>query len=219
MADIWKIGQDMKAEEFYKKSLPMMFGDIQRVNLLADVCNGMSKSYEQTIEDQNSYLLEIDAQMDEVEKLQQELERQIKERKAEQEKLTRSAGEEGLSEEDKDRITELNDEINALNSETNSKIEGLRGNIKTTSDRSKSDLSKAEIAMDYGSTAIEKGQPLAEMQDKKKSFWRKTFGGWNKSTEREVGKKAVDAGNDLLDKVSISSDIEKDISKKTRVLK
>lgn len=219
MADVWKIGQEMKADVYYNMS-PYLNGcifdgsDVMKANNMTKICEEMSKTYEQIIEDQNAYQIEIDTQLDEIEKLKQELEQKVKEREAEKEKLVTAAGEDGLSDEDRAKCDALDSEIKGFTDDANTKIGGLNDKVNTASSSAKSDLNKADIATDYGQTALEKGEPLANMQDKRKSFWRKTFGGWNKAAEREAGKKLVDAGNTLLEQVQTSSDIEKEINKK-----
>lgn len=224
MADVWKIGQDMKAEEFYNKAGkkgPAIFDATARVVSLTNTCIGMSRSYEQTIQDQNNYLLEIDDQLDEIENLQKELEAKVKAQTAEKEKLVKSAGDKGLPDEDKAKIDEINDEINTLTGETNTKIEGLNGNIKAVASKSKYDLNKADIATDYGSTTIEKGQQLTEAkaEDYSGGWERMFYNLWDEAGQRKAGEKAVEAGNNLFNQINISSDIEKEINQKTRVLK
>ena len=130
-----------------------------------------------------------------------------------------AAGDDGLSEEDEDKVKLIDDEIAGLTSDTNTKIEDINSKVKDTGEKAKGHRSKAEIATDYGNTAVEKGTPLSEMKDKRKSFWRKTFGGWNKSAEREAGKKAVESGNNLLEQVSTASDIEDKIKTRTQTKK
>lgn len=229
MADVWKVTQNLNAETFYNHSnvlgselegitgrtaMRLYISDVEKANNMTKVCEEMSKTYDQIIDDQNDYQMEVDAQLAEIEKLQLELERKVNEREAEKEKLVQAAGDEGLSDEDKEKFGALNDEIKGLTNDTNSQITGLNDKAVTAANGAKSDLNKAEIATKYGEKALEKGEPLTNMKDKKKSFWRKTFGGWNKAPEREAGKKLVSAGTTLLEQVQTSSDIEKEINKK-----
>ena len=106
--------------------------------------------------------------------------------------------------------------INEIKEDTNIKIADINSKVDSTNEKAKGHRSKAEIATDYGETAVEKGTSLAETQDKRKSFWRKLSGSWNKSAEREAGKKAVEAGNNLLDQVETVKASEKEITKKTK---
>ena len=99
------------------------------------------------------------------------------------------------------------------------KIADINSKVDSTNEKAKGHRSKAEIATDYGETAVEKGTPLAETQDKRKSFWRKTFGGWNQSAKREAGKAAVEAGNNLLEQVATATDIEDKIKARTQTEK
>lgn len=70
---------------------------------------------------------------------------------------------------------------------------------------------KAVIATDYGETTVEKGTPLANTQVKG-GFFRKLLGTTGKGKKR-VGEKAVKTGNELLDKVKNSTNIQEDIDK------
>ena len=218
MSDVWKIAAKTNASDMYQITKSMIFfgSDIMAANRLTNMCNQMSLSYDQIIDDQNEYITEIDAQISEIETLQKELDVKIKEQEAERDKILADAGNEGLSEEDEAKVNTINSEIEALNGDANTKIGSISSDIKGSSSKLESTVSKADAATDYGNTAVEKGTPLANTQDKRKSFWRKLTGSWNKSAEREAGKKAVDAGNNLLDQVETVKAAEKEITKKTK---
>lgn len=212
MMDLSKIS----ATDFYNKIERGIGGSFFAVNMLTVACETMSSSYDQIIDDQNEYITEIDAQINEIETLQKELDAKIKEQEAERDKILADAGNEGLSEEDEAKVNTINSEIEALNGDANTKIGSISSDIKGSSSKLESTVSKADVATDYGNTAVEKGTPLANTQDKRKSFWRKLSGSWDKSAEREAGKKAVDAGNNLLDQVETVKTSEKEITKKTK---
>ena len=210
--DISKIS----ATDFYNKIERGIGGSFFAVNMLTVACEIMSSSYDQIIDDQNEYITEIDAQINEIETLQKELDAKIKEQEAERNKILSNAGNDGLSEEDEAKVNTINSEIEALNGDANAKIGSISSDIKGSSSKLENTTSKADIATDYGNTAVEKGTPLANTKDKRKSFWRKLSGSWNKSAEREAGKKAVEAGNNLLDQVETVKASEKEITKKTK---
>lgn len=232
MTDVWKIGQNSKASEVWDNAykaggyavyetryLGVVQTDITKANTLANICKAMSETYSQIVDDQNEYLVEVDEEMKEIEALQQELEAKIKAQEAERNKILEAAGHDGLSEEDEAKVNSIEDEISGLTEDTNTKIADINSKVDSTSEKAKGHRSKAEIATDYGETAVEKGTPLSEMKDKRKSFWRKAFGGWNKSAEREAGKAAVDAGNDLLEQVATATDVEDKIKARTQTKK
>lgn len=212
MMDLSKIS----ATDFYNKIERGIGGSFFAVNMLTVACETMSSSYDQIIDDQNEYITEIDAQINEIETLQKELDAKIKEQEAERNKILSNAGNDGLSEEDEAKVNTINSEIEALNGDASAKIGSISSDIKGSSSKLESTTSKANIATDYGNTAVEKGTPLANTKDKRKSFWRKLSGSWNKSAEREAGKKAVEAGNNLLDQVETVKASEKEITKKTK---
>ena len=117
MADVWKIGQDVKAADVWNNGmLAGEYGagfiwcgrvqqtDVQKANTLTNMCKAMSETYNQIVDDQNEYLVEVDEEMKEVEALQQELEAKIKAQEAERNKILEAAslliadgGMEGLS--------------------------------------------------------------------------------------------------------------------------
>ena len=212
MMDLSKIS----ATDFYNKIERGIGGSFFAVNMLTVACEIMSSSYDQIIDDQNEYITEIDAQINEIETLQKELDAKIKEQEAERNKILSNAGNDGLSEEDEAKVNTINSEIEALNGDANAKIGSISSGIKGSSSKLENTASKANIATDYGNTAVEKGTPLANTKDKRKTVWRKLFGSWNKSAEREAGKKAVEAGNNLLDQVETVKVSEKEITKKTK---
>lgn len=97
----------------------------------------------------------------------------------------------------------------------NDEIASLTGNINTKSESIATIDAKIEKSFDYGELTLEKGTEYANKKDKRKSFWRKTFGGWDKSAYREAGNAAVEAANDLLE----SAETAKDLNKKLKSTK
>ncbi len=241
MADVWKIGQNVKADEFYDKSkkgytfttkgegedtkvkssrIPFLGDEIFAANMLTATCNEMAKNYDQIIEDQNDYLVDIDTSLDEISGLEADLEVKIKQLEKEIEELLKKKEDGTITEEEEAELVSKNGEINNLTSQTEAMITAKNAELtKTTEKAGETDRkAKSEIAKNYGETALEKGQPLSETKDKKKTFWRKLFGGWNKQAERDAGKKLLEAGNGLLEQVSTSSEIDNKIAKKTKNL-
>lgn len=218
MADIWKIGLETSATEYYEncKNVSDVGSDIFAARELAKICDTMSTNYEQIIEDQNDYLVEINEDLAEIEQLQKELEAQIREQESKRASILAKSEKEELSEEDKTELDELGTNIETLTNDSNSKISILNAGIQDKSKQAVDTVSKRTIARDYADTAIEKGTPMANTKDKRKSFWRKLSGSWDKSAIREAGKTAVNAGSNLLEYVEHSCDIEKEINSKTK---
>lgn len=186
--------------------------------MLTVTCNEMAKTYDQIIEDQNDYLVDIDASLDEISGLEADLEAKIKQLEAEIDELLKKKEDGTITEEEEAELESKNAEISNLKTQTGTQIAAKNEELTKTTDKAgEADRkAKSEIATNYGETAIEKGQPLSETKDKKKSFWRKVFGGWNKQAERDAGKKLVEAGNGLLEQVNTSSEIDNEIAKKTK---
>lgn len=225
MADVWKIGQDVKADKFYDEAKYVnpgckIFGksEILAASRLTAVCNEMSKTYDQIIEDQNDYLVDIEVSLDEITGLESDLEAKIKQLEAEIEELLKKKEDGTITPEEEAELQAKNAEINNLTSQTNTQIAAKNDELTKTTDKAgEADRkSKAKIATNYGETAVEKGQPLSETKDKKKTLWRRIAGSWNKQAERDAGKKLLEAGNGLLEQVQTSSDIDSKIAKKTK---
>lgn len=221
MADVWKIAAQKSATDLYNEKIGgwCFTSDIMKAERLTSMCNQMSNTYDQIIDDQNDYEMEIDAQLEEIETLKKDLEEKIQAQEAERQKILKTAGNDGLTKEDESKIQTIDAEIASLNGDTNSKISAIGSKVDDTSSKEKDNASKAEIATDYGETAIEKGTPLANTKDKRKSFWRKLSGSWNKAATRKAGNDAIDAGNNLLEKVATTSKNEATIIKKTKAVK
>ncbi len=220
MADVWKIAENTKADKMYSIIKLTSFGsNILAAERLTSMCNQMSNTYDQIIDDQNDYEMEIDAQLEEIETLKKDLEEKIQTQEAERQKILETAGNDGLTKEDESKIQTIDAEIASLNGDTNSKISAIGSKVNDTSSKEKDNASKAKIATDYGETAIDKGTPLANTKDKRKSFWRKLSGSWNKAATRKAGNDAIDAGNNLLEKVATTSKNEATIIKKTKAVK
>ena len=142
MMDLSKIS----ATDFYNKIERGIGGSFFAVNMLTVACEIMSSSYDQIIDDQNEYITEIDAQINEIETLQKELDAKIKEQEAERNKILSNAGNDGLSEEDEAKVNTINSEIEALNGDANAKIGSISSDIKGSSSKLESTVSKADAA-------------------------------------------------------------------------
>lgn len=239
MADVWKVAQKISAEDMYKNpwlriaksedggvnsvELGMMIcgDDVIRVNNLTVMCEQMSSDYEGIVDDNNTYIIEIEKEMDNIQQLQEDLKKKIEKKNKETETavdgIYAKAKDGELTDEEQAEVNTLwtnsNSEIAGLSAQVQGLVDGKNSNINNIADNAVSSADKAKLATNYANTTIEKGEPLSTMQDKKKSFWRKMFGGWDKSREREAGKKAVEAGNTLLDQVTTANDLEKQIRK------
>ena len=224
MSDVWKIGQENSASKFYETHKDFRFAGIGgnhfAVSMITHICNAMAESYDQTIDEQAEYLTEIEELNQEIEELKLQLEEEIETRNKENENLVSQQNEDGtLTTDASEKINANNSEIEGLETQFGSLINAKSAEVEAHTNSAKNVKSKEKIAKDYGETAIEKGQPLVETKDKRKSFWRKLTGSWDKSGTRELGQKAVDAGNNLLEKVNVSAEISNEINKKSKVSK
>lgn len=223
MTDVWKIGQDRKANEYYEIS-PYLNGciwggnEVMKANNLTKICNEMAKTYDQIIEDQNEYLVDINASLEEISELETDLEARIEQLEKEIEELLKKNENGTITEEEKLELESKTVELNDLETNGELQINEKQNDLTKTTDKAQEAdrRTKSEIATDYGETAIEKGQPLSETKDKGKSFWRKLSGSWNKQAERDAGKNLLESGNNLLEQVDTSAEIDNEITKKTK---
>lgn len=214
--DIWQVGQKLSAEELYSKhhlNIDNKFV-IGGVGGLLIACRQMAETYEQIIEDQNDYVFEIEAGSQELQLLEKCIQDRIKKLQTEIEELNKKKENGTITEEEEALLTSKTNELNALTKKSNEEIEDktleVQGLIVTI--QNNEHKTKAEIATDYGETSIEKGKSLTQVQDKKKSFWRRLFKTWDKSGTRNFGNKMIDVGEELLNKVKITEDTNKKIA-------
>ena len=226
-SEVWKIGQETKAEDFYTKAskeisqvgiFAIPAGEVVAVSRLTNICQEMINAYEEVIDDQNEYILEIDDMVLKAEDTAKEIQKRIEQLEKEIVEL--------IQKEESGEITqEERGELSAKQSE----LENLRGLLKTTGDKENKDIkskneqrkteyrSKEKIATEYGETTVEKGMPLARTKVKG-GFFRKLFGTTGKH-KKQVGEKAVLTGNNLLDKVAESSKAQEKIDTKIKTEK
>lgn len=219
MSDVWKIGQEINAKDYYNtfKELPLTRGDVLAAKALTNVCEKMTQAYEQVIQDQNEYLIDIETSYEEMSTLEADLQAKIKQVEERLAELLKKQEDGTITESEQAEILSLNSELESLRAQADKQLGQKQDDIsKLQENANKNHKSKKAIATNYGEVAIEKGEPLSETKDKTKSFWRKIFGGWDKSEERKAGKNLLQAGNDLLDKVSIATEIDETILKKTK---
>lgn len=234
--NIWQLGNDVSAKDFYDNTKKgMMYqtvGEGENETTVASysilgmsvganralmfVCNAMSYSYDSIIEDQNEYLFEIDESIKDFEKSQKEIEAKIKQLEKEIEELQKKQEEGTITEEEAAELESKSEELNQLKAKSTEEADETNDKVETASEKAKDQKSKAEIATDYGETTIEKGKPLAETKDKRKSFWRKLFGTWDKSHIRELGNNMIDSGENLLEKVDTSVKLDNEINSRAK---
>ena len=155
MADVWKIAQKISAEDMYKNpllritksedggiksvELGMMFygDDVTKINNLTTMCKQMSSDYERIVDDNNAYVLEIGQEMNDIQKLQAELKKEIEQKNKETEKevnsIYKNAKDGELTKEEQSKVDNLwtssNSEIADLSAEVQSKVDGKNSNV------------------------------------------------------------------------------------------
>ncbi len=232
--DVWQLGKDTTASDFHQNVKDkgigecwFLRGEVNAVKALTFVCQAMTISYDDVVDDQNQYLLEIDnlsSQLNvlngniqsKIEALQEEIKTIQKEIKQLQEKEKNGTITEEERELLKEKCGELytkQEEIFNLTGESEKSTKDGINSIKSKHvEMQNSYKTRAKIATDYGETTVEKGKPLAETEVKG-GFFRSLFGSTGRY-EKEAGEQAVQAGNELLDKANGSLETANEINRK-----
>ena len=219
-SEVWKVGQETKAEDYYKnikenglKGNPLLRGEVIAVSQLTKACQAMIEAYDDVIDDQNEYLVEIDDMLERAENTANDIQERIKKLEEEITKLKEKEENGEITDEERGELSSKSEELSYLLklAESNGKKENEE--IKSKNEERKSEYrSKEKIASEYGNKTVEKGQPLAETRVSH-GFFKKLFGTTGKH-KKEVGEKAVEVGNNLLSKVEESVQTQDKIDKK-----
>lgn len=221
-SDVWKIGAETNAQLMYKNIelngigdnfICPVRGEVVAVKQLTNICNQMSEAYDEVLDDQNDYLIEVEAEAADFENLKEDINEKIKTLYKEIKALEQKEQNGTITEEEQKELEDKKGELKVLMADSDTQIEDKTKAAKEKSEkRTEKHKSKADIARNYGEVTVEKGTPLAETKVKTKSFWRSIFGGTGRD-KKEAGDRAVEAGNNLLDKVNESAEIDKNIEK------
>ena len=219
-SDVWKIGQETSAQDMYdnikQKGLNgcrFLRSDVIAVNQLTKICNAMTEAYDEVIDDKNEYLFEINEKVNEFENLKEDIDTKIQQLMQEIKSLEKKEQDGSITEEEQKNLENKKEELNTLISNSDKQIDDKTKEVKEKSnEKVNKNKSKTAIAKNYGETTVEKGTPLAETKVSH-GFFKKLFGCTGKN-KKEAGEKAVEAGNNLLDKVDISNELDSDINKK-----
>lgn len=213
MSNVWQVGQETSASKIY--DIYSGFSKIVSVSILTKMCNEMINEFDEITNDENNYLIELDNIDNEINAAQDELQGKIKKIQAEIAELEKKYDDGTITDEELEELKQKKQELNNLISGGNNEIKSKTNDAKSKGEEViKTHESKVKVAEDYGKVTVEKGTPLAETKVKG-GFFRKLFGTTGKD-KKEAGERAVEAGNNLLDKVNTTKEIEKTIKKRTR---
>ena len=214
--DIWNTTKSINANDFYEmaKKIPIG-GEVYAVNALTGICQKMIDSYDEVLSDQNEYMVELEGELNDLDIYQSEqndrLQKLLEEIKALEEKEQNGT----ITEEEQKELDNKKTEYTTLSGDTNTNLTDKNNKIKQTQSQQEDRyLTKVKIAENYANKTIEKGTPLAETEVKG-GFFRKLFGTTGKD-KKEAGEKAVKVGNELLDNVSESKDIDSEYNSKLK---
>ena len=219
-SEIWKIGLETNAGDMYNNIKEngidgcwFIRGEVMAVKYLGHLCNTMSEAYDEIIEDQNEYLIDLENDVDSLEDLQEEISEKIKKLYKEIKELEKKEQKGTITEEERLELESKKGELKTLMEDSDNQVLEKGNEVKAKSEEQTGKYkSKEAVAKDYGTTAVEKGQPLADTELKTKSFWRSLFGGTGRE-KKEAGEFAIKAGTELLNKVSESATIDDKIEK------
>lgn len=219
-SEIWKIGVKTNAEDMFNNVKEngvggcwFARGEVAAVKYLGNLCNAMSEAYDEIIEDQNEYLIDLENDVSKLEDLQEDINAKIKQLYKEIKELEKKEQKGTITEEEQLELESKKGELKTLMEDSDNQILEKGNEAKTKSEEQTGKYkSKEAAAKDYGTTTVQKGQPLADTELKTKSFWRSIFGGTGRE-KKAAGEFAVKAGTELLDKVNESTVIDKEIEK------
>ena len=218
--NIWEIVEKHKAADYAKAVLPVPFeSKVLETKMLTKACREMNSSFDEIIDEQNEYLIEIENINDEIKALQEDLNAKIKNKEEEIQTLLANPEGETLSDEEREEIEALYDDIDVLNAEINGSIEVKNAEIKTNSQKVSNINTKETIAQDYGDRTLDLGTQLAGTEVKG-GFFRKLFGRTKKlRNKKATGEVAIKVANELLSKVEDSREVSTKIAKKSKLSK
>lgn len=214
MTDVSKV-QTSSASEVYDK-FKSSYGDLYAAKVLTSFCNSMSTTVEQVVKDQNEYLSNVEVELNDIIGLEEDMNSKIVQLEQEIEQLLIKKENGTITEDEEAELVSKRGEITALTTNTNSQISSKNSTLKGFVEKSEGYATKLAVASDYAETAIDEGESLASTKDKRKSFWRKIFGGWDKSGTRNVGETLVSAGNNLDGKVTSANQLVDEIKTRTK---
>jgi len=203
--DIWQIGEQIKASDYYNnakdnaKSRCGIFGYIGKLDeitatiQLAGICDAMSASYDQIISDQNEYIIELDDEVAVFEELKDSIDEKIEQLYSEIKILGKKEKDGTITEEEQKELNIKRGELSSYMSDADKQINEKQNNIKSKNIDAQisSFRTKEAIAKDYGETTVEKAE------EKLSSI----------HLFDDIYNKALKSGNNLLDKVEKSTEI------------
>lgn len=183
--------------------------------VMTEVCTAMSKELEQTIADQNDYLVDVDSSFENIANFENEMNAKIKKLQAEIDKLKdkREAG--TLSESEENELQDKLSELMILQSDSSSQVEQKNEELygKMSSAKKNLNYQKVITTYDYSETAIEKGNEICSAEEKN----TRKFGNLVlKTDEYSIGEELLNAGNELFEKAETSCALNNDIYKKSK---
>ena len=218
-SEIWKVGQEINAQSMFKNindnginGCWSVRGEVAAVKVLTQMCNQMTTEFDEILDDQNEYLIEMENADLNFENLKADINEKIKQLYEEIKALEKKEQNGSITEEEQEELKSKKGELDALMKDSDNKVEEQVNAVKSKGDEKiQSQKSKIAVAKNYGEVTVEKGTPLSETEVSS-GFFKKLFGCTGKS-KKEAGEEAVEAGNNLLDKVTKSNDINDEIDK------
>ena len=204
--DIWQIGEQIKASDYYnyaknnvKQNFQAWFltgrayNEAQATKQLANICDAMSTSYDQIINDQNEYVIELNEDLTDFEELKESIDEKIEQLYSEIKILGKKEEDGTITEEEQKELNIKRGELSSYMSDADKQINEKQNNIKSKNIDSQisSFSSKEAIAKDYGETTVEKAEEhLSSLH-----------------LFDDIYRIALQSGNNLLDKVEKSTEI------------
>ena len=197
-SEIWQIAQNTKAKDMYDDCSIIRTGiiraksEIFAVQQLTKVCSAMNEDLEK---DQNKYEIDISNFEEEFNSFKNDKEAEISRLKNEITALEKKRSNGTITEDEQQELSQKQEQYMSLSRGVDNKFDATQTKIKA---EYKELGSKKEIAKDYGSLTVEKGQPFADIKEKEGGPWN-----WGANLKKKmIGIEAVTVGNELLEKVN-----------------
>ena len=225
MNDIWKIGQENKAENYYNSIKDLyknqaLFTETDKeelaVKALSSVCQGMINDYNNVVLDEKEYLIEAENIESSIEETNNEIQKKLEEIKIEIKELEEKKKDGTITEDEQNKLQDLYIEQDQLASEIESNLHSGKNDLNNISQNATAKRSKEAIAKDYGEITVQKGTELAKVGDEVGTLGKiLSFGLLSDHSAQKTGEAAVETGNELLGIVGAAKDINDEINKKS----
>lgn len=177
---------------------------------LLETCKEISNDYDTIVDEQEEYLVEMDNLLEDINSLSNEEREKIEKQQKEIEELEAKKKDGTITEEEDKELAEKKSEVVILINNNENSIKTKTTEVENVQAKSDISRSKEKVAENWGNTTINEGKEYASEDDGHGLFGTGLFASDN-SDIRELGEDMMKTGNNLLEKVGKSVDIDEEI--------